>query len=145
MFITMDARAYTALNKDKTKTISQGSVLYQEADGSITYNGSLTQLKGRGNATYSSEYRKKPYQLKLSQKVSLSGMGKGKTWILLANATDTTLLRNQVTYQLARAMGLPYSVDCRQMELYVNGEYRGLYLLTEKIQISKSRVNITNL
>ena len=145
MFITVDAGGYGKLNRDQSLALTEGSVVYREADGSVTYDGALTQLKGRGNATYSSEYKKKPYQLKLAGKVSLSGMGKGKTWILLANATDTSLLRNQVTLELSRAMGLPCTVGCQQTELYVNGEYRGLYLLTEKIQISKSRLNIRSL
>jgi hypothetical protein len=55
------------------------------------------------------------------------------------------MLRNQITLDLCREIGLPYSVRCAPADVWVNGQYLGLYLLTEKIQIKKHRVNITNL
>ena len=143
LFMTIDAKLLDKVHKDKNFDVTDGRVTYVEADGSVAYDGALTSFHGRGNATYA--YRKKPYQFKLPEKVSLSGLAKGKTWILLANYLDLSLLRNQITLDLGREIGIPYAVGTQPVDLYMNGEYHGLYLLSEKIQISSSRVNITNL
>ena len=114
-----------------------------EADGTASYDGPLEQMKGRGNNSF--RYSKKPYQIKLGEKVSLSGMGKGKTWVLLANWVDVSLLRNQIVLDMSREIGLRNAADCVQADVWINGIYNGLYLITEKIQIGGSRIDIANL
>lgn len=143
VFFTMNAAKLDKVHRDKNYEITDGHVAYVEADGSVAYDDALTSFHGRGNATYA--YRKKPYQFKLNDKVSLSGLAEGKTWILLANYLDLSLLRNQVVLDLGREVGVPCSIGNQPVDVYMNGVYRGLYLLTEKIQISKSRINITDL
>lgn len=98
------------------------------------------EIKGRGN--YSWSMSKKPYAMKLGEAASLLGMGKGKNWVLIANWSDKTLMRNYLTMQLARNIGLEYSSDCKYVDVYFNGKYNGNYVLTEKITIGKNRVNI---
>lgn len=61
-------------------------------------------------------------------------MPKAKTWILLANHADPSLLRNTLAYDLAAAFGLPGSPDSRFVDLTINGEYLGNYLITEKVE-----------
>lgn len=102
-----------------------------EADGS---------MKGRGNYSWSAE--KKPYALKFESKTDLLGMGKAKKWVLIANYWDKTMLRNYITLTLAAEMGLKYTTEVRFIDLYVNGIYRGNYLLTEKVEIGKERVDV---
>ena len=97
-------------------------------------------MKGRGNYSWSAE--KKPYGLKFNKKTDLLGMGKAKKWVLIANYWDKTMLRNYITLTLAADMGLKYTTEVRFIDLYVNGVYRGNYLLTEKVEIGKERVNI---
>lgn len=97
-------------------------------------------MKGRGNYSWSAE--KKPYALKFESKTDLLGMGKAKKWVLIANYWDKTMLRNYVTLTLAAEMGLKYTTEVRFVDLYVNGVYRGNYLLTEKVEIGKERVNV---
>lgn len=143
MFLSVDAKQLKKVDKSKNNEITEGGVIYVEPDGSVSYNGDLTSLHGRGNSTFA--YKKKPYQLKLSKKVSLSGMNKSKTWILLANYVDLSLLRNKITLDLCREIGIPYAVDSRMVDVYINGLYNGLYLMTEKIQVGKQRVDITDL
>lgn len=143
MFLSVDAKQLKAVDKSKNNEITEGGVIYVEPDGTVSYHGELTSLHGRGNSTFA--YKKKPYQLKLPQKVSLSGMNKGKTWLLLANYLDLSLLRNKITLDLCREIGIPCAVDSRMVDVYINGLYNGLYLMTEKIQINKQRVNITDL
>lgn len=143
VFFTMDAAQLKKVNRDKSYEVTDGHVTYVEADGSVSYDAALTSFHGRGNSTYA--YRKKPYQFKLDRKVSLSGLAEGKTWILLANYLDLSLLRNQIVLDLGREVGVPYGIGSQPVDVYMNGDYCGLYLLTEKIQIGKSRINITNL
>ncbi|MBX9033641.1 CotH kinase family protein [Gordonibacter massiliensis (ex Traore et al. 2017)] len=125
-----------------------GSMLFVKPDGSVVYNGELTQIKGRGNTTWRVG-DKKPYQIKLDKKTDLMETGeksnKAKTWVLLANANDVTLLRNMVALELAQALGLKETPECRFVDLYYDGEYRGNYLLCEKVEINGGRVDITKL
>ena len=143
LFLEVDQRQLGEINRNKNRQITAGRAVYEEADGSVTYDGALDQLKGRGNNSF--RYSKKPYQIKLREKTSLSGMGKGKTWVLLANWVDVSMLRNQIVLDMSRQMGLRYAVGCVQADVWINGNYNGLYLITEKIQIGKGRIDITNL
>jgi len=112
-------------------------------DGRLNAAESLTSFRARGNSTFFAQ--KKPFTFKMENKADLGGMGKNKKWILLANWYDVSLIRNQITFDLYRQVGMPYTPDCRQVELYLNRNYNGTYLLTEKIQIKKHRLEITNL
>ena len=124
-----------------------GAMYCVGADGSVIYDGSLTQIKGRGNSTWLQD--KKPYQIKLGSKTDLLQTGKSenksKTWVLLANAADPSLLRNQVVYDLSVAMQLQPGIESRSVNLFYDGEYRGVYLLSEKVEVAKGRVDITDL
>ena len=97
-------------------------------------------IKGRGNATWDRE--KKPFALKFAEKTDLFGMGKAKKWVLLANYYDKTLLRNALTLSLGKELGIAYTPEWKFVDLYLNGIYQGNYLLTEKVEIGKERVNI---
>ena len=143
VFITVDGKALQKVNKSKKNVIVEGRIVYTEADGTVSYDGEITQLKGRGNNTFA--YKKKPYQFKLEKKASLSGMAKAKTWILLANWNDISLLRNQIVLDMCREAGLRYALSCVQADVWINGVYNGLYLLTEKAQIKKERINLRDL
>lgn len=113
-----------------------------DADGNAT-SGELSQIKGRGNSTWLMD--KRPYQIKLSKKASLVDGTKGnasKKWVLLANYADPTLLRNSIVLNTAYELGLTSTPQCRTIDLYYDGEYRGTYLLTEKVEVGKGRVDI---
>ena len=143
LFLEVNAKQLGKVNSSKNNEITEGHAVYEEADGSVSYDGALEQLKCRGNNTFL--YAKKPYQLKLAEKTSLSGMGRGKTWVLLANWVDISLLRNQIVLDLSREAGLKNAVSCVQADVWINGVYNGLYLLAEKIQAGKGRIDIANL
>lgn len=101
------------------------------------------QIKGRGHNTWSKD--KKPYNIKLPEKVSVVGMNKHKRWCLLANASDRTLLRNRVAFEIGRRTGLPWTPDNRFVEVVLNGKMLGSYLLAEQIRVDKNRVNIAEM
>ena len=143
LFLTVDADELKKINGNKDKEITKGRVVCAGADGTVAYEGALEQLKARGNNSF--RYSKKPYQIKLTEKAPLFGMSRGKTWILLANWVDVSLLRNQIVLDMSREIGLRNALSCVQADVWINGVYNGLYLLTEKIQIGKNRIDITNL
>lgn len=126
---------------------AKGSMIMVNEDGSVVYNGKLKQIKGRGNSSW--EFPKKPYQIKLDQSADLIETGldgeSSKTWVLLANYLDHTLLQNQITFYIADQLGLNYTPHCRTVDLYYDGEYRGTYLLSEKTEVGSSRVDVDNL
>lgn len=120
-----------------------GSLLLTEENGNIIYNGALSQVKGRGNATW--DYPKKPYQIKLESKTDLLGMGKAKTWLLLANYYDKALIRNALAFDMADQIGLTDPVKYVYVDFYANHQYLGNYMLCEKVEVGTNRVDITDL
>lgn len=100
------------------------------------------QIRGRGNYTWTG-FDKKPYRLKLGKKQALLGMNKSKHWALLAHADDSrAFLRNTVGFQLSRMAGLPWTPGDVPVEVVLNGDYIGLYFLTETVRVDKDRVNV---
>lgn len=101
------------------------------------------EIKGRGNYTWTG-FSKKPYRIKLGAKAELLGMYKSRHFTLLAHTDDNlAFLRNTVGFELSRRIGLAYTPAQRPIEVVLNGDYIGLYFLTETIRVAKSRVNIT--
>ena len=106
--------------------------------GDVT-EGSLN-IRGRGNSTWS--LPKKPYRLKLDDKISLFGEAKNKHWALLANHYDNTMLRNALAFYMGSLSNLQYTPKSHFVELFLNGHYNGTYQLTETIRIDENRLNI---
>lgn len=101
----------------------------------------IIELKGRGNSTWTLD--KKPYQIKFEDEQNLLGInGKAKKWILLANYADKTLLKNQLTFDLQKKIGLSDSLNGTFVDLYINGEFLGNYNLCDKVDIEEKRVNL---
>lgn len=102
------------------------------------------QIRGRGNFTWAA-FDKKPYRLKLGKKAAMLGLDSSKHWALLAHADDSQgFLRNAVGFQLSRQIGLPWTPGDKPCEVVLNGEYIGLYFLTETVRVDKKRVNVSN-
>ncbi len=103
------------------------------------------QIKARGNFTRTA-FAKKPFKLKLGAKQKMLGLSKSKHFALLAHADDNFgYLRNFTGFNLGRRIGLPWTPSQQPVEVVINGDYRGLYFLTESIRIEGDRVNITEL
>ncbi len=100
------------------------------------------QIRGRGNYTWSG-FEKKPYRLKLDAKAPLLGMKASKHFVLLAHADDDLgFMRDEVGFELSRRMGLPWTPSHKPVEVVLNGDYIGLYFLTENIRVDSDRVNV---
>lgn len=99
-----------------------------------------TQIKGRGNTSWGMP--KQPYHIKLESKQSLLGMPANKDWVFINNYSDKSLVRNMLAMQLSRIVGMTWTPRCMNVELYLNGEYRGVYCLSEHKEVAKDKVNI---
>ncbi len=142
IYINTESGSMDAVHADKSHK-EGGTILIVDKDGNVQYDGDLDYIKGRGNSTWL--HAKKPYNIKLDSKADLFGMGKHKSWCLLANHADASMMRNQLAYDLARKLGIETTSQTFQNELYINGEYMGLYLITEKVDIGENRVDIYDL
>lgn len=102
-------------------------------------------IRGRGNFSWS--FDKKSYKFKLDEKKNILGIGNGeeRTWVLLANHCDQSLLRNHIAMELGRSLEeIAWEPASVSVDVYLNGEYIGVYLLAEEIKISADRVNISD-
>ncbi len=109
------------------------------------------QIKGRGNSSWNADAAqddydsKNSYRIKFNDKEHLLGIGdsKNKDWVLNSNKFDLSGLRNYLIWELADRMGtFPYVPDCTWVQLYVNSEYRGMYMVSEHVEVANDRIEI---
>ena len=116
-------------------------------DSVYTYDGYIG-IEVRGSS--SQMFPKKSFSVETRDSlganldISILGMPAENDWILNANYTDKTFLRNVMTYHLAEQMG-HYASRTRYAEVFINGIYQGLYVFMEKIKRDANRVNISSL
>ena len=132
-YVEADPHHNTKANVEVVAIADDGTVVYSKDDPD---KGKFSTVKGRGNSTWGG--KKKPYQISLNKKADLLQTGEKdnaqKKWILLANANDASQLHSTIAYNLALELGM-VGVQCRPVDLYYDGEYRGSYLLTEKVEV----------
>ena len=122
-------------------------------EGTITIRGNAeyaNQLNNvdftihvRGNSTAGAD--KKPYKIKLNKKADLFGLGGGVTskhWVLLANCFDESLMRNKLCYDLSGVFGCPVWMKSEWVDVVMNGQYVGNYLLCQHIRVGEERIPI---
>lgn len=127
------------VESSKNHTVeSNGTFEIRDISGNSTKE--LMTMRGRGNTSWLED--KKSFQITLEKPNDVIGMGKAKKWILVANAKDHTLLRNEVFLSLADKLGLAYTPKLRQVDLFINGEYNGTYSLCTKVENAKNRVEL---
>ena len=142
LFITTETGHTRLLDEDKTHTESAWMDAI-EADGSVSYSGSLT-IHGRGNSSFST-FEKKPYNIKLEKAAGILGMDRDKDWCLLANAWDYSYMNNKLALDMAAGAGFQYVPEAEYADIYFNGNYYGIYLVAEKAEVSANKINITDL
>lgn len=113
-------------------------------DGETTTRYENTQIRGRGNSTWWNS-EKKPYRIKFANKEPFLGEGfaNAKSWTFLANHGDKTMIRNALTYDLGRFMGMTFCPAARFVDFYLNGDYRGTYQISDQVQVHKKRIEIS--
>ncbi len=122
------------------ETYVNGIVSVISNNGTNLFTDSL-EIKGRGNASWN--FPKKPYKIKLDKKASLLGMpAVEKTWTLINNYGDKTLMRNLLAFDLSKRLGLPYTPAAKSVDLFLNGEYKGNYQLCDQVEVATGRVEL---
>lgn len=116
-----------------------GTMVLSDVSENVLYEGGL-EIKLRGNSTR--YLNKRPYKIKLETKSDLFGMGKNKHWVLLANDIDHTLIRNKITLDFASAIGMKFASESVLVSVFLNGNYQGVYQLTEHIRVDEERVDV---
>ena len=121
-------------------------------DGNGTDYDSLEKtpirIKGRGNSTWIWPTSKKPYTLKFENSAKVLGMGKNKTWALMANFRDKSLLRNWFASELERtvfARDNMWKTEFVCVDLILNGQYHGNYNIATTIKIGSKRIDIPDI
>lgn len=140
------------LNASKNNAAKKGDVVKIAANGSEEATATIKKLKGRGNTSWSeirdnnTEDNKKPYNINLNEKTKLNVNAdyKSKKWCLIANNYyDFSGTNNNTAYTLYQKIHGDAAVHAEPVDLYMNGEYRGMYLIVDKVEIGENRVNIT--
>ncbi len=142
VFVTTQSGSLDTIHANKDH--KEAGYIQIVGDDGLTYeyDGALEYIKGRGNSTWKMD--KKPYNLKLDKKADLFGMGKSKKWSLIANHGDTSLMRNAIIYSVAGKV-LDYTPKYTPVDLYINNDYMGSYILTTRVEVDDNRVEIDNL
>jgi hypothetical protein len=114
---------------------------------SVTLNG---KIRGRGNTTWGQP--KNPYKVQFANDASYAaigdvlGMKKQRNWALLADWFDRSLIRNKLVLSLGNSSvfddGLKWTPSGQHVEVWLNGDYVGVYLLTEDIRIDPARLDL---
>lgn len=133
---TFDGRNITS----KTVYVN-AQLIYMDEESHVTKWDTI-QIRGRGNSTWNMS--KKPYRIKFLNKQRFLGeeRANAKSWTLLANAADKTMLRNAITSAMGEFAGLPFNPAYKFVDLILNGTYMGTYQISDQVDIKKKRVNI---
>lgn len=117
-----------------------------DTDGGVDLSMEIAELRGRGNSTWQKAKFKRPFQFKLAYKADVLKTGipseRGRTWALLSNEQDESLLRNQIALDLGKEIGMEETPRCEQVDLYYDGDYRGVYLLCERVDVGEHCVDV---
>ena len=116
------------------------TMTYVDGENMVQYDS--LQIRGRGNSTWN--LAKKPYRIKFNESTKFLGKGyaKNKSWTLLANHADKSLLRNAVTFAMGNFLGQPFSPAAHFVDLVINGTYLGNYQVSDQINVDNKRVEI---
>ena len=123
----------------KTQYIN-ATMVYVSGSDTIRYEA--MKIRGRGNSTWG--LAKKPYRIKFNESTKFLGKGyaKNKSWTLLANHGDKSLLRNAVTSRMGEFLGMPFNPAAHFVDLVLNGTYLGNYQVSDQVNVDNKRVEI---
>jgi len=126
---------------DSKETYVEGYVTVKGALQFDDINEQEMKIRGRGNSTWF-VHPKKPYQLKFNDKNPVLGMPEDKKWLFLAEYSDKSLMRNKITLDFGHMSHLEYTPKGEFAEVFLNQDYNGTYLITQKVEESSNRLNL---
>ena len=142
IYIDTESGSVEGIKADKRyRENMRAAVLDETGSGKADLTGTI-KCRGNASLTYA---EKKSYEIEFDTDTDLYGMGAAGKWVLLANFFDPTYLRNSITFYMAERMGMEGTPEFRQVDVFADGEYQGIYLLCEKVEIHEERLDIRNL
>jgi hypothetical protein len=123
-----------------------GTFICVTAEGKTDSESVVSWIRGRGNSSWDTNYSghdstKNSYTIHLREETDVLQMGDAKNWVLQANKQDDSMMKNKLSYDFAKDIGVPYAVDAEFADLYFNGEYWGTYLICEKVEMARNRID----
>lgn len=137
---TEDGASITSNSKYLSATLTM-----EEPLGLYHFTDLAAEIRCRGNYTYFGVgVERKSYRIRFETKQDPLGLGKGssKNWVLLANWCDRSMLRDAIAATMASLLNFSFNTDFAYVELYLNGEYQGVYLLAEHPSINSRRLDL---
>ena len=142
----------TGLPRLDIATVGGGPILSKEdyvactvslggTDEAYCFDSLSAEIRGRGNTTWK-EYPKKPYRLRFVEETSVFGEQKQRNWVLLALYNDFSYSKDRLAFGMAERLGKSFVPSYHHVELYINGSYMGLYLLTDQVEEATGRVGV---
>lgn len=132
LYINTASGSMKSVTKDKSRRENISVRLFTE-DGKKDFESTELKLKGRGNSTWKDK-EKKPFNILSEDQISFLGMRASSKWVLLANLYDSSNMRNKLAYDAAGKLGLEATPEGEFTDLYLNGEYYGLYFLCQSAE-----------
>lgn len=142
LFIKTESGAMDYIHAVKGNAETGTYALWDESEEE-NISGNLVEFQGRGNTSWTG-CDKKGYKLVMQESKSLLGLKESSTYLLIANARSN-YLSNTIAFWLSEQMGIKYVPQCEHIDLYLNGEYAGNYILCEQITVSANSIDITDL
>lgn len=141
LYIETEDEAVITPDGNKKTYVNASLVL---VNGGETEIDTTMRIRGRGNSTwmYGNLYGKKPFRMKLDTAQELLGLPAARNWILLANIIDSSLMANAIAFEVAHMLELPFTHTMIPVDVTVNGEYQGNYMLTEHKEVMEHRIDI---
>ncbi|MBQ6887345.1 MAG: CotH kinase family protein [Lachnospiraceae bacterium] len=142
VFLDTNSGTLEQIQADKEYEES-GELVIIDEKGNVQTDVGLSSVKGRGNTSFNN-YEKKPFAVTTQAESSLLGLGAGREYAFISNASEPTLIRNDIMRAMEEAMGIPYAKRGKFVDLYVNQEYQGNYYLCPAVELGEDRIDITN-
>jgi len=135
LFIQTESGHLENIHEDQDYRETAQLLMIDEDGETILFDGEADRFNGRGNSTWLQD--KRPYNIRLTESTNLLGVegADHRHWALLADAMDSSRIRNTTAHHLAQDLNLEAAVRVRPVDVYINNEYMGLYLLTERVRI----------
>ncbi len=144
VYIATRSGSMTDVDASTDKSFEEeGTILVSDVAGEISFQGNLKSVSGHGNFTWKISKSKKPYNIEIKQKCSILSLKEDDSFCLIANNADPSQVRNWIAYKASQLVCPTNSVGCEYVSLWTNGEYRGLYILTNKV--SRKLLSLDNL
>lgn len=136
---------HTAIPESKTEIACTVKLVSKNKEECAENLEATIRTRGNGSMKIGKETGKFPYKLKFDNKINLFGLGaeKEKDWVLLANVGEHTMLRNYAAKYMGNLLeGIPYCTRAKLVNVYLNGNYIGVYELCEQVEVKPGRINI---